>query len=918
MIGPATGYVRHQSSQSVAVEENVSANTPQTSPSSISSSTQTSISSPAAPLTTDEASRVHSDFEEGSPKKKSGDLPEDVTDRPIVRLSTTEEDESFHLAGGFLDSLKMVRDIAQSVDRDSGSTPPPSTALKKHKYRKQTKMGTESTEGEGMKDAGEIADTKVHTPRQPIPHARPGKQQRRMPISSAKNMHPPRRRPEWQKPTEQKRTAGSGADLQVRPGYVTAGGIAEVQVEDQLRNVPEDDRWFADLQIEPSIKRAAELEKEAMYKDMGKKLESVAYVNKTQSRDLFSCLRDPYDGLQHLTPNQQWFLFQTLVSRGEDSGLTYRDYLRLLRATVRMFKFNESTPPEVPHRVLQIFKTMKKHGVMPDAPIYACLYRAFKDDAALVKQTHSWVMKQIIKENIKEGRLYRTSQENTIHLDRSDRISPIASEESFRTLLAVYLRAKNRHNTVDRIPELWTDMRDAGVRPTAKLCIAFLEAYRKLGDLEGVRVVHESVNKLRLDPDRAVFRALLKAYAQVQRPDATRSIFNKMQRDGIRPTLADYKILLDACDQDGMHGYVLDVAERIEHAGFTWDNDVYKVVFRACVSTRNISRLQELHQRIKQNFEVQKKHILKILRNRPPKSTSEPLQPGQVGGAGLGKATSGDTISSLSSSDGSHTFDLTPKVYLDLMAAYAWLDDVDSALNMFSEWKRFINWCRSQKLQLYFNPWNSRFTHYDQPTLIPMCTLVHALAKRLDLDGARDITLNEVFSEEYFAHRWRERLSEISSQATVRTAQLESQIESVTAKQGLHKKDKKQKLEELMQSKGKVKLNKTKLLESYTGEEGLFEGIYNQFSRGWERGLSECKETRGDDDGDVSLIRLPASASGFDNVIMDREGERAVEYGDAVMKLEDTLSMLKKEEKLRAQKVVDKFFSDKSARGGSH
>ncbi|TPX72198.1 hypothetical protein SpCBS45565_g00449 [Spizellomyces sp. 'palustris'] len=291
--------------------------------------------------------------------------------------------------------------------------------------------------------------------------------------------------------------------------------------------------------------------------------------------------------LQYLTSDITYLIFEELVSRGETRQLRLIDWHRLLQRLVGSRPFDMPSDPQDSKRATAVLREIKSCGINPDAFVYACLYRAMKDDVRKVHAVHDFVMKSIRSNTTPES-------------------CTLATDRSFRTLLAVYLRRPKYPLYLHRARDLWNDMKDAGITPSFNLCLAFLEAYRlhdsKVDvDAKGVIKVHRILSTLKKEKrmEQIATDALMIAHDACGHREAVKRLFDEMSWQGLKPGFTAYKLYLravpDHSSTNGVQSLPIRTYERMKKNNIALDDECFRIVSLAYAAAGDRAGVANMH-----------------------------------------------------------------------------------------------------------------------------------------------------------------------------------------------------------------------------------------------------------------------------------------------------------------------------------
>ncbi|KND00803.1 pentatricopeptide repeat domain-containing protein [Spizellomyces punctatus DAOM BR117] len=534
--------------------------------------------------------------------------------------------------------------------------------------------------------------------------------------------------------------------------------------------------------------------------------------------------------LQYLTSDITYLIFEELVSRGETRQLRLVDWHRLLQRLVGSRPFDMPSDPQDSKRATAVLREIKRCGINPDAFVYACLYRAMKDDVRKVHAVHDFVM-------------------NSIRSNSLPQSCTLATDRSFRTLLAVYLRRPKYPLYIHRARNLWNDMKDAGITPSFNICLAFLEAYRlhdsKVDvDSKGVIKVHRLLSTLKKEKrmEQIATDALMIAHDACGHREAVKRLFDEMSWQGFEPGFTAYKLYLRAVQDhlptNGVQSLPIRTYEKMKKNNMALDDECFRIISLAYAGAGDRAGVANMHSALRTD-----------LANAGRELTVVP----------------------------------TSRSYDALIEAYSRLRDWESALGAFVELKK-LNTSKSESAVKAAQPKNEqgdvgdsvkfekgRF-NYEGVSRKVLRYVASALGSKGRIAEGKAFFLEQVLCPARLEAYWGRKLAGEQKRLRLQREMAEQAV--ITAESGLTRVKAKD-LQNLKRQLNAAKRAEEKGAEAQIGMDGPLRVVYEGFVDAWRE--------------------------------MVEDGYPADEQAHKLMEMEEFMSEIYEEEKHRLQKVLGKL-----------
>ncbi|KAJ3187773.1 hypothetical protein HDU85_006166 [Gaertneriomyces sp. JEL0708] len=538
--------------------------------------------------------------------------------------------------------------------------------------------------------------------------------------------------------------------------------------------------WTIDLR--PAAVDGASAEEEARHASVAEKLHTEP--NTVATEVLLSYICEKENLLRHLSVDDAYKLYSEIKRREVSRKLRLVDWHRLFQRLFGHGSFTEPNPEGTSQRAIELLKDMRTLGTVPDAFIYACLYRAMKDDVNKADRIHKFVMDEM-------------RGNNGLSISHS-----VVSDKSFRTLLAVYLHRADGHKLLGRARALWKDMAEAKIVPSVDTQLGFLEAFRTFSDKhpidkKKIQIIHsiikgQSVSKSTKVPQR-VLDGLILSHDACQHPKAVAKLFEETKLKLIIPSFTAYKVYIrNIPDRPST---IIKMFGEMTSMKMPLDDECYNNVARAFAKMGDINGLITLHTRLRSAF-------------RPAANAV------------------------------STSVSLKARAYQGIIDAYGQLGRWEEVLESYQEYKlvrqrEYETYRESSGTSILSRAWRNT-------PLVPRSALRNvllALGSHGRLEEARKFFMEEVLTLERLSHLWRLHVSGKEKRLRQKQAQLKKSLAAAKAgiidAKGARLIHLKGLIPSLQKELAEVEAQAQSGLQLSVGMEGPLRVPYSGFTDGW-------------------------------------------------------------------------------------
>jgi len=219
----------------------------------------------------------------------------------------------------------------------------------------------------------------------------------------------------------------------------------------------------------------------------------------------------------------------------------------------------------------QLLSEMKKNGVTPNSVSCSIILKSLNSNSHPTDIDRAMELMEEIEDEMDEV-LFSSVIEACIRIKRLDvlssRLQRYAAKGGLAGLSAPtygsMIKAYGQARDVERVWELWREMRGRSVKPTAITLGCMVDALVKNGLVdEAFELIHE-INRDRSCQDTVntvTYSTILKGYSQAKQPDRVHVVYAEMRELGIECNTITYNTMIDANARTGRMDHVEELLE---------------------------------------------------------------------------------------------------------------------------------------------------------------------------------------------------------------------------------------------------------------------------------------------------------------------------------------------------------------------
>ncbi|KAJ6799234.1 pentatricopeptide repeat-containing protein [Iris pallida] len=271
------------------------------------------------------------------------------------------------------------------------------------------------------------------------------------------------------------------------------------------------------------------------------------------------------------------------------------DFLMLITAYGKLGDFN---------RAERVLKYMNNKGYSPSVISHTALMEAYgrgkqynKAEVTFRRMQSSGpepspVTYQIILKTLVEGEKYGEAEAIFQSLLNEERSSFKPDQKMFHMMIYMYKKAGN----YDQARRIFAQMAEREI-PYSTITFNSLMSFET--NFKEVSSIYDQMQRAGLRPDVVSYALLINAYGKARREDEALAVFEEMLDAGVRPTRKAYNILLDAFAISGMVEQARTVFKSMRRNKYTPDICSYATMLLAYVNASDMEGAEKFFRRIK-------------------------------------------------------------------------------------------------------------------------------------------------------------------------------------------------------------------------------------------------------------------------------------------------------------------------------
>ncbi|CAA6664275.1 unnamed protein product [Spirodela intermedia] len=273
------------------------------------------------------------------------------------------------------------------------------------------------------------------------------------------------------------------------------------------------------------------------------------------------------DRIHQQNPRQHYWLCPIQVAErvlDEESFETaIGDYSKLMDAYAKINNVKDA------ERVLQ---KMTEKGINADIRVWVILLQMYCDAGILerAKEAFERLRSQGFQADLKTYRSMIVAYVNAGLPKAAEALIREMEARDIKPTLEMYtvlLQAFAQRGLVDSAQRMFNNMQFSGIQPDLEACTLLLEAYGHAGDPDQARHSFDFILKAGHKPDDRCVGSMIAAYEKKNLLDKALDLLLTMERDGFKPGIATYTVLVDWLGKLLLVDEVEQVLEKISELG---------------------------------------------------------------------------------------------------------------------------------------------------------------------------------------------------------------------------------------------------------------------------------------------------------------------------------------------------------------
>ncbi|XP_058098398.1 pentatricopeptide repeat-containing protein At3g59040 isoform X2 [Magnolia sinica] len=273
------------------------------------------------------------------------------------------------------------------------------------------------------------------------------------------------------------------------------------------------------------------------------------------------------------------------------------DFLMLITAYGKQGDFNKAE---------RVLRYMNKNGYRPSVISHTALMEAYgkagqyNEAEAIFRRMQSSgpepspLTYQIILKTFVEGNKFEEAEAIFESLLTDERSPFKPDQKMFHMMIYMYRKA----GSYDQARKLFTKMADRGI-PQSTVTFNSLMSFET--NYKEVSSIYDQMQRAGLRPDVVSYALLINAYGKARREEEALAVFEEMLDAGVRPTRKAYNILLDAFAVSGMVEEARTVFKSMRRDRCNPDLCSYTTMLSTYVNASDMEGAEKFFKRLKQD-----------------------------------------------------------------------------------------------------------------------------------------------------------------------------------------------------------------------------------------------------------------------------------------------------------------------------